>query len=133
MSCRTIHVICNQDVVAGAQIGHQRAAASRQPGGIGQRAVATFDLGNSLLKGVCGWRAIAPVIGADLIFGTPRVLRLPVGHTAGQDGRSMVDRRIHRAVLLLGMATCVQDARRVFHGLTHSLPGARVDRASALT
>ena len=95
---RLVDRVGDQDLVAGAQEGQQRAGDGGQPGGHGDRAVAAFELGHGAFQGEGRRHAVAAIEqGAFVEFGRSRGLEL--GDAVEGQGGGVVHGRIDRVVL----------------------------------
>ncbi len=100
---RPVHRIDHQHVVAGLQARLQRGGDRRQPGGHQHRAIAAFDRRHRFFEGK-GRRRAEQAVADHVEPLAGRALGLPLGHVGRQDRRSVVDGRVDRTMMRLGMA-----------------------------
>ena len=94
-------------MIAGFDIGDQRAGAGGQPRGVDHGAVTAFQFGHRFFQRSGGGRAVPPVVDAGLVLGIVAVLLVPVGQIGRDDGRGVVHGRVDHSMEVLRVASCV--------------------------
>ena len=113
---RGVDSVAHEQVISGRQEGEQGPGAGGEPRRVDDRAVPSFQCGDRLLERFDRRRTEAPVVGARLFQNPVLAPAAELRNGFREDRRGVEHRRVHGAVMPLGVESGMDDGCLFAHG-----------------